>query len=65
MLKKQQGDKHDLINLLIETDNYDVTFENKKLTNTTRKSDKEVFLDFSEMSLLEDDEEEVKEGNEL
>ena len=65
MLKKQQGDKHDLINLLIETDNYDVTFENKKLTNTTRKSYKEVFLDFSEMSLLEDDEEEVKEGKEL
>ena len=41
--------------------NYDDWFENKESTDTTRESDKEK----SDVSSLEDDEEEVKEGKEL
>ena len=56
------GNKYVLVNLLIvDTYNNDEWFKNGKLTDASRKSDKEE----SDMPPLESDEEEVKEGNRL
>ena len=57
--------KYDPTNLFLETYNYGPWFENEEATDTTRKSDKEEFVDLSDMPLLEGHEEEVKEGNGL
>ena len=40
--KRKLGNKFDPINVFLETYNYDVGFENKESTNTTRKSDKRI-----------------------
>ena len=66
------GNKHNSINLFLETYNYDVwritdtarKSDKEESTDTTRKSDKEVSIDLSDMSPLEGDEE-VKEGKGL
>ena len=50
--KRKLGNKYDPVNLfLVETYNYDDWFKNEKLTDTTRKIDKEE----SDMPPLEDD----------
>ena len=61
--KRNLGNKFDGVNLFLETSNYDVWFENEESTDTT-KSGKE-FTNLSSMSVLESDEEEVKEGTGL
>ena len=64
MLKKELGDKYNLINLFLETYNYDVWFKNEEWTDTTqRKSDTKESVDLSDMHPLEGDE--VKEGTRL
>ena len=61
--KKDLGNKCNSINLFLETYNYDGQFENEESYDTTsRKSEKEESIDLSDMLTLEDDEEEVKEG---
>ena len=61
MLKKELGNKYNPTNLFLETYNYNVWLENKELTDTTsEKSCKEESVDSSDMSPLEDDEEELK-----
>ena len=66
------GNKYDLINLFLETYNYNDWFQNKESTDTTEKSDKkesahttrkidkEGSVDLSDMSSLVSDEEEGK-----
>ena len=50
--KRKLGNKYDPVNLfLVDTYNYDDWFKNEKLTDTTRKIDKEE----SDMPPLEDD----------
>ena len=57
--KRKLGNKYDPVNLfLVDAYNYDNWFENEEQSDTTRKSDKEEF----DMSSLENDKEEVKEG---
>ena len=61
MLKKELGNKYNPTNLFLETYNYNVWLENEELTDTTsEKSCKEESVDSSDMSPLEDDEEELK-----
>ena len=61
MLKKELGSKYNPTNLFLETYNYNVWLENEELTDTTsEKSCKEESVDSSDMSPLEDDEEELK-----
>ena len=61
MLKKELGNKYNPTNLFLETYNYNVRLENEELTDTTsEKSCKEESVDSSDMSPLEDDEEELK-----
>ena len=61
MLKKELGNKYNPTNLFLETYNYNVWLENEELTDTTsEKSCKEESVDLSDMSPLEDDEEELK-----
>ena len=61
MLKKELGNKYNPTNLFLETYNYNVQLENEELTDTTsEKSCKEESVDSSDMSPLEDDEEELK-----
>ena len=61
MLKKELGNKCNPTNLFLETYNYNVWLENEELTDTTsEKSCKEESVESSDMSPLEDDEEELK-----
>ena len=54
------GNKYDPINLILETYNYNIWFENEESDDTTsRKSD------LSDMPPIEGDKEEVKEGKGL
>ena len=57
--------EYDAINLFLDTYNYDDWFESKKSNDTIRKSEKEEFIDLSDMPPLEVGEEEVKEGKGL
>ena len=59
ILKKNIELKYDLINLFLETYNYDLWFENEELT------DWEKSVDLSDIPPLEGVEEEVKEGKGL
>ena len=59
--KKELGDKYNPVNLFREAYNYDHWSENEESTDATRKSDKKESADLSNMPLLEDDEEDVKE----
>ena len=53
--RKKIESKYDPTSLLFETCNYTRRFQNEELTDTTRKSDKEDFLDLSDMPSLESD----------
>ena len=54
ILRKELGNKYNPLNLFLETYNYDIQFENKELSDTT-KSDKEA-SDLPSMSVLKGDE---------
>ena len=56
------SNKYDTFNLFLETYNYEDWFKNKESAGTTRKSNKEEYVDSSDMPQLEGDEE-VKEEN--
>ena len=60
--KGKLSDKYDPVNFFfVDAYHYDNWFENEESTDTTRKSDKEE----SDMSPLEGEEEEVREGKRL
>ena len=61
--KRELGNKYDPINLFRETYNYDVWFQSEESPDTTKTDEKST--DLKPMPLLEDDEEEVKEGKGL
>ena len=62
--KRNLGNKYKPIKLFLETNNYNVWFENEESADTTKKSDKKESVNLSDMSPLEGDEK-VKEGKGL
>ena len=56
------SNKYDTFNLFLETYNYEDWLKNKESAGTTRKSNKEEYVDSSDIPQLEGDEE-VKEEN--
>ena len=60
--KRKLSNKYDTFNLFLETYDYEDWLKNKELAGTTRKSNKEEYVDSSDMPQLEGDEE-VKEEN--
>ena len=46
--KRKLGNKYDPINLILETYNYDVWFENEESVDNTRKIDKKESVDLSD-----------------
>ena len=48
------GNQYNLVDLLLETYNYDDWFKNEALADKTKKSDKEKSVDLSDMPPLKD-----------
>ena len=53
--KRKLGNQYNLVDLFLETYNYDDWFKNEELADKTKKSDKEKSVDLSDMQPLKDD----------
>ena len=53
--KRKLGNQYNLVDLFLETYNYDDWFKNEELADKTKKSDKEKSVDLSDMPPLKDD----------